>query len=61
MVKENQAGTKPLYRDKNWNKEIRKEQKQGRKLNWYKSRGNSESGSKPVEYKQFINFICHCY
>ena len=26
MVKDDQSGTKPLYRDKNWNKEMRMEQ-----------------------------------
>ena len=50
MVKDDQAGTKPLYRDKNWNKDIRKEQKQSRKLNWYKGGGNL----KPVEYKSVL-------
>ena len=54
MVKDDQAGTKPLYRDKHWNKEMRMEQKQGRKLNWYKSGGNSENGSKLVEYKSVL-------
>ena len=36
MVKEDQLGEKPFYRDKKWNKELRKEQKEGKKLNWYK-------------------------
>ena len=47
MVKADEAGTKPLYRDKMWNKDKRKQEKQDKKLNWYKNGGK---GLKTVEY-----------
>ena len=36
MCKDDQSGLKPLYRDREWNKSERNQQKQSRKLNWYK-------------------------
>ena len=56
MVKDDQVGTKPLYRDKNWNKEIRREQKEGKQRNWYKSdgNGNTGNGSKSVKYNSVL-------
>ena len=39
MVKADESGLKPLYRDKTWNKEKRKLEKQEKRLNWYKNGG----------------------
>ena len=48
MCKDDQSGVKPLYRDREWNKEERNKEKQSRKLNWYK-------GSKQnIEYKTVL-------
>ena len=46
MIQADEAGTKPLYRDKMWNKYKRKQEKQDTKLNWYKNGGK---GLKTVE------------
>ena len=56
MVNDDQSGTKPLYRDKNWNKESRKEQKEGKHINWYKNGGTEKTGSgtKSLEYKSVL-------
>ena len=51
MVKDDQSGTKPLYRDKNWNKETKREQKERKQINWYKNYG---TGSNSVEYKSVL-------
>ena len=53
MVKDDQSGEKPFYRDKQWNKELRMEQKEGKKLNWYKNRSTGSSQSK-IEYKSVL-------
>ena len=48
MVKADQSGEKPLYRDKNWEKEKRKQQKERNRLNWYKNSKNK------IEYTQTL-------
>jgi hypothetical protein len=48
MCKDDQSGIKPLYRDREWNKEERNHQKQSRKVNWYK--GSEEN----IEYKSVL-------
>ena len=48
MCKDDQSGIKPLYRDREWNKAERNQQKQSRKLNWYK--GSDEK----IEYKSVL-------
>ena len=53
MVKDDQSGEKPFYRDKNWNRELRNKQKEGKKLNWYKSTNTGNSQSK-IEYKSVL-------
>jgi hypothetical protein len=45
MVKADKAGTKPLFRDRNWNKDERSNMKNNRKINWYKSEKSE------IEYK----------
>ena len=47
MIKADQEGTKPLYRDKTWKKDIRRTQKQEKRRNWYKNGG---SGTKKIDY-----------
>ena len=55
MVKADQCGEKPLYRDKNWEKEKRKQQKESNRLNWYKNRKNNPSScSNNIEYKTVL-------
>ena len=53
MVKADQNGEKPLYRDKTWKKEIRKEQKENNRLNWYK---NGKNGKKELDAKKSIDY-----
>ena len=48
MVKDDKAGTKPLFRDRNWNREERNKMKSNRKLNWYNSEKNE------IEYKSVL-------
>ena len=50
MVKDDQTGTKPLYRDKHWNKELRKEQKKMKQIKWYNNHGTENS----LEYKSVL-------
>ena len=54
MVKADQSGEKPLYRDKNWKKEIRKEQKERNHLNWYKHGKSKLDGKTNIEYKTVL-------
>ena len=53
MIKADQSGEKPLYRDKNWQKEKRKEEKEMNRLNWYKNSRN-KPGSNDIEYKTIL-------
>ena len=48
IVSEDKAGTKPMYRSRDWNKEEREQKKQYRKLNWFKT------GPKEIEYKSCL-------
>ena len=48
MVNDHKAGIKPLFRDRNWNKEERDKKKKERRVNWYKSVPNK------VEYKSVL-------
>ena len=48
MVEADKDGTKPLFRDRNWNREQRNDEKMNRKVNWYKSGGNG------IEYKSIL-------
>ena len=54
MVKADQSGEKPLYRDKNWKKDIRKEQKEYNHLNWYKNCRSKLRGVNDIEYKTVL-------
>ena len=49
MLKEDKEGTKPLFRNKEWNKEERSKAKNNQKLNWYKGCGKNE-----IEYKTVL-------
>ena len=44
MIEADQSGKRPLYRDKNWQKELRKDEKAQKRLNWYRNRGNDSNG-----------------
>ena len=48
MVEADKDGTKPLFRDRNWNREQRNDEKMNRRLNWYKSEKNG------IEYKSIL-------
>ena len=48
MVQDDKAGIKPLYRNREWNKEERSKSKNDRKINWYKTGGGK------VEYKSIL-------
>ena len=48
IISEDKAGTKPMYRSREWNKEERDLKKNNRKLNWYKT------GQKEIEYKSVL-------
>ena len=48
MVQADKVGTKPLFRDQNWNKDERRNIKENRKTNWYKSEKNK------IEYKSVL-------
>ena len=54
MLKADQNGEKPLFQDKHWNKKQRIEQKDKRRLNWYK-KGGTKNG---FEYK-IHNYSCN--
>ena len=53
MVKDDQMGVKPLFRDKNWNKESRKKEKETKRKNWYKEKRNY-LGKNKVEYTSVL-------
>ena len=42
MLEEDKNGTKPLYRNRDWNKEKRLKSKDEKRNNWYKTRNKSE-------------------
>lgn len=42
MLEEDNNGTKPLFRDRKWNKESRIQNKENKRHNWYKNMSNSE-------------------
>ena len=48
MLKDNETGVEPLFRNREWNKEQRVKLKQDRKLNWYK---NSKS---KIDYQSVL-------
>ena len=48
MVKEDKAGTKPMFRDRNWKREERDNMKMSRRLNWYKGSEKNETEYKSV-------------
>ena len=48
IISADKAGTKPIYRGRDWNKEERNQKKNNRKLNWYKA------GLKEIEYKSVL-------
>ena len=47
ILQADESGEKPLYRDKNWKKQERREFKQKNRLNWYK---NDENCKNKVQY-----------
>ena len=51
MVIEDKKGVKPLYRDKFWNSDERRDAKQNKKLNWYK---NKKDGSSKLQIVLFV-------
>ena len=55
MINADQTGEKPLFRDKNWNAEARKVEKERKKSNWYKNHGNKHTGNgQKIEYKSVL-------
>ena len=48
MLEEDRNGTKPLYRNRNWNKENRIQSKENKGKNWYKNEKNSEKVYKSI-------------
>jgi hypothetical protein len=50
MLEDDRKGIKPLFRDRNWNKEERLEIKKNKRVNWYK---NEETKSK-INYKSVL-------
>ena len=46
MINDDKAGIKPLFRDREWNKEERSKNKKDRKVNWYKTG--------KIEYKSIL-------
>ena len=51
MIEADHSGERPLYRSKNWQKEIRKEKKKNNHLNWYKTGGSYPNAE---EYKTVL-------
>ena len=49
IMKDDQDGIKPLYRDRDWNKEERSRNNRDKKLNWYNGSGKNE-----IEYKTVL-------
>ena len=49
IIEADRAGIKPLFRDRDWNREVRDKLKQDKKQNWYK---NPKS---KIKYKSVIN------
>ena len=49
MINDDKAGIKPLFRDREWNKEERSKAKKAQKVNWYKGCGKNE-----IEYKTVL-------
>ena len=43
-----------MYRAKNWNIELRKTQKQEKKLNWYKIGGKYNQKKNEIDYKTVL-------
>ena len=48
ILSEHKAGTKPMYRGRDWKKEERQEKKKYRKINWF------NTGPKKIEYKSVL-------
>ena len=48
MIEADKAGTRPLFRDRNWNREQRNQKKMDRKINWYTSEKNE------IKYKSVL-------
>ena len=46
MVEEDKKGNKPLYRNRNWNRENRLQTKESKRNNWYKDGMNAENNFK---------------
>ena len=53
MIMDDKNGVKPLYRDKEWQKQERKQEKEKRKLNWYKN-GKEKLTNNKKEYKSVL-------
>ena len=51
IMKDDKEGIKPLFRDREWNKEERAKDKKNKKLNWY------NGGNKKEIMKQFYLFL----
>ena len=49
IMKDDQDGIKPLFRDRTWNKEERNRNNRDKKLNWYNGSGKNE-----IEYKTVL-------
>ena len=48
MVAEDKSGKKPLFRNRNWNKENRIQAKENKAKHWYKNSQNSEKNYKTI-------------
>ena len=49
IVKDDQEGVKPMFRNREWNKEERSRDKIDKRVNWYKNSGKNE-----IEYKTVL-------
>ena len=50
MKSDDQSGAKPMFRDRNWNKDERAKEKERKRINWYKT----EEKSTEIEYKSVL-------
>ena len=56
MIEDDKNGVKPLFRSRDWNKDERNQQKERKKLDWYKNGGVIEDGTErgKIEYKTVL-------
>ena len=56
MIRDDQTGVKPLFRDRSWNQKERAEEKENKRVNWYKAGKGTKNKmkTKEIDYKSVL-------